>query len=167
MNTHAVEIRSPATGEVTDACRGPAPDGACPRAGRNGVVPCAGRLIAPRDGDPRYWPVWVPPGCRHCQLGWNEQALACLHEAERCHDKWRAGLVRETERVLLLAARRDRRYRRMTDRQLRITAQWRWRLSSCAAALSRSEEKQRERARLYLSLAEHQLATEPPPVASR
>lgn len=93
--------------------------------------------------------------------------MACLHEAERSHAKWQAGLARETRRVLVLAAERDPRYRRMTDLQLRTTALWRWRLSSYAASLSQSEQKQRDRARLYLALAEHQRAAAPPPVANR
>ncbi|GIF12873.1 hypothetical protein [Actinoplanes teichomyceticus] len=161
MSTTTVAIREPVTGQVIDVCRGPTPAGVCPRAGRDGVVPCAGHLVGPPQGDARYWPVWVPPGCRQCRLNWNEQAAGCLREAERCRDRWHAGLVRETDRVYAQAAAGDPRFRRMSDRELRITALWRWRLSSRALALRRAERKQRDWSRLYLSLAEQQREAAP------
>ncbi|GAA2673550.1 hypothetical protein [Actinoplanes palleronii] len=161
MRSQTIEIRSPATGRLLGTCHGPEPDGACPLVRPDGVVPCAGRLVSPRGGDPRYWPVWVSPGCRQCRLNWNEQAAACLREAERCRARWRRGLERETDRVRIQAAHRDPRYRRMTDRELRVTALWRWRLSSRAQALRHTEQKHRDWSRLYLSLAEQQRASTP------
>ncbi|GAA4607413.1 hypothetical protein BJY16_006322 [Actinoplanes octamycinicus] len=162
MSTRAIEIRDPSTGEITDRCQGPGPDGACPRTGRHGVVPCAGRLIGPRGADPRYWPIWVPPGCRQCRLNWNAQAATCLRAAERCHDQWEEGLAQEIAHVRTQAARGDPRFRDMSARQQRVTALWRWRLSSPAQGLRQAEQKQRDRSRLYLSLAEQQRAGTPP-----
>ncbi|BCY09403.1 hypothetical protein [Actinoplanes sp. L3-i22] len=164
MNTRVVEIRNPATGAVTGTCQGPTPAGSCPYAGRDGVVPCAGRLVGPAEGDPRCWPVWVPPGCRQCRITFNDQAVACLRAAERYRDQWDAGLHRERERVRALAARKDPRFRGMSDRQLQVTALWRWRLSGPAQGLRHAEQKQRDWGRMYLALAEQQRAATPPVV---
>jgi hypothetical protein len=101
------------------------------------------------------WPVLVPRDYRHCEVGWNEQALVCLQEAEACRAEWRAGAATETKRVFARAAAGDARYRKMTVSQLQKTGLWRWRLSTSAIQLARSEGKHRERARLYLSFAEH------------
>lgn len=155
MTSIGIRVLDPTTGELVTVCRGPASSGACPFTGKDGVVPCSGLLISPPDADPRLWPVYVPPGQRHCEFSWNDLASACLRKAEACRRKSRAGLDRETRRVTVLAAAGDPRYRRMTASELRSTARWRWRLSPRAQALSRSEEKQRERARMYLSFAEH------------
>ncbi|MFI1996650.1 hypothetical protein [Actinoplanes sp. NPDC020271] len=161
MTERIVEIRDPATGQVTDICHGPAPDGDCPGRGRDGVVPCAGMLVQPHGGDPRLWPVAVPPGCRGCRLTWNEQAAACTRRAESCRDQWQEGLEQEIYLVRVLAARKDPRFRHMSTRQLRITAFWRWRLSAQAQGLRHSEQKQRDWARMYLALAEQQRAATP------
>ncbi|WIM92943.1 hypothetical protein ACTOB_004903 [Actinoplanes oblitus] len=163
MTMRTVEIRDPSTGEITDRCHGPGPDGACPRTGRHGVVPCAGRLIGPRGGDPRYWPVEVPRGCRQCRLTWNDQAAACLRAAERCRAEWETGLALEIAHVRERAALGDPRFRDMSIRQQRVTALWRWRLSGPAQGLRHAEQKERDRSRLYLALAEQQRAGSPPP----
>lgn len=89
-------------------CRGPYPSGACPLAGPDGVVPCAGFLIAPADADSEYWPLPIPRGYRHCDVVWNERAQAGLHNAERARERWQAGLIRETKRVRRLAAEKTR-----------------------------------------------------------
>jgi hypothetical protein len=60
MSTQSIEILDPGTGKVVDVCRGPTSSGRCPRAGMNGVVPCAGHLIRPPGADRRLWPLSVP-----------------------------------------------------------------------------------------------------------
>jgi hypothetical protein len=154
MRAQRIEIRDPDTGGLVGVCQGPAASGACPSAGPNGVVPCAGRLISPPHPDRRLWPLAVPRGYRYCELGWTARALSCLTEAENCRDKWNAGADRETERVFARAAGGDPRYRAMTPSQLSTTGRWRWRLSTSAMQLSRAEERARERARLYLRFAD-------------
>lgn len=151
MTTRTIHIVDPVTGTCVRVCRGPRPSGVCPLAGPGGVVPCAGYLIAPAGGDPEYWPVPIPRGYRHCDVIWNERAQSGLHNAERARDQWQKGLERETQRVRALAAGRDPRYRRMTDRELRTTALWRWRLTGEAVALRRSEEKNERQADTYLA----------------
>jgi hypothetical protein len=162
MTTQSIQVLDPDTGMVIGVCRGPTPSGRCPLAGRNGVVPCAGRLISPPDADDRFWPLSVPRNHRHCEFGWNARAVADLEEAEACRAKWRAGAARETKRVFARAAAGDPRYRRMTTRQLESTGLWRWRLSTSAIQLSRSEEKHEKRARMYLNFAEYRRLTAAP-----
>jgi hypothetical protein len=154
MITQDVQIRDQVTGKLVGVCRGPDATGACPRAGKNGVVPCAGCLILPPNADPRLWPLPVPPNYRFCELGWNARALTCLDEAEVCREKYEAGAAKETKRVFARAAAGDPRYKKMTTRELKITGRWRWRLSTAAQRLARAEEKHRERAHMYLSFAE-------------
>lgn len=155
MTTNGIQIRDPVTGALFGVCSGPTERGTCPRAARNGVVPCAGHLIQPRVGDPQYWPVYVPAGYRHCEVGWHEQAAACMQKALACRRQWHAGLKEQTRRIMDRAAAGDPRYRTMTVRQVEKTAWWYWRLSPYAGRLSQSEIKCRERARLYLRIAEH------------
>jgi hypothetical protein len=154
MSTQDVQILDPTTGELVAVCRGPTATGKCPRAGKNGVVPCAGCLLLPPHADHRLWPMSVPADYRFCELGWNARALTCLDAAETCRVKWEAGAARETERVFARAAAGDPRYRKMTPRELKTTGRWRWRLSTSAIQLARAEEKHRERASMYLSFAE-------------
>lgn len=152
MTTIRVHILHPATGRLLGACRGPTASGACPLAGEDGVVPCAGFLIAPATtADPEYWPLPVPAGYRHCDLRWNELAEAGLRGAENCRARWQAGLERERRRARVLARSRDPRYRWMTTAELEKTARWRWRLSPDAQALRRSERKYQEQAATYLA----------------
>jgi hypothetical protein len=69
-----VDILDDATLEVVDQCYGPV-GGACPKAGADGVVACAGRRIDPGDGRPEYVRLQVPAGSRHCPLAWNLEAF--------------------------------------------------------------------------------------------
>lgn len=151
MATRSIRVIDPATGECVRTCHGPSPAGACPLAGPNGVVPCAGMLIEPADADPEYWPLPVPVGFRHCDVIWNERAQSGLREAERAREQWEAGLRRETERVRQLAARNDPRYRNMSERDLQKTALWRWRLTGLAQSRRRAEEKNERQADTYLA----------------
>jgi len=164
MITNRIKILDPDTGAIVDVCHGPTPDGGCPRARRNGVVPCAGYLISPPEADPRLWPLPVPRDYRHCELGWSEQALRCLEKAETYRRRWRAGAARETGRVFERAAQRDPRFRKMTRLQLLDTGLRRWRLTGSAVQLARAEKRQRERARLYLSFAEFRRTTATAPL---
>jgi hypothetical protein len=145
-----IHILHPVTGECVRVCRGPSPSGACPLAGPDGVVPCAGYLIAPAGVHPESWPLPVPQGYRHCDVTWNQLAQSGLHNAERARERWQAGLARETERVRSLAAAKDPRYRKMTDRELEMTALWRWRPTGQAQSLRRSEERNERQAHTYL-----------------
>ncbi|GID91577.1 hypothetical protein ACFQFC_01890 [Amorphoplanes digitatis] len=77
-----------------------------------------------------------------------------MPQAEACRAEWDAGAAHETRRVFARAAAGDRRYNKMTTRQLKKTGLWRWRLSTSAIQLTKSEQKQRERARIYLRFAE-------------
>jgi hypothetical protein len=154
MISKDIAILDPGTGARIGICHGPTASGTCPFARRNGIVPCAGRLIAPPGADHRFWPLAVPPDHRYCELGWNALAVACLAEAEDCRAKWRAGADSETRRVLARAAKGDPRYRKMTPAQLKTTGLWRWRLSTSAVQLRKAEDKQRERARAYLGFSE-------------
>jgi hypothetical protein len=146
-----IRVLHPVTGECVRTCHGPSPSGACPLAGPDGVVPCAGFLIAPAGADPEYWPLPIPDGYRHCDVIWNERAQSGLHHAERARERWQAGLNREIERVRALAAANDPRYRNMSSRDLGTTALWRWRLTGEAQALRRSEEKNERQADTYLA----------------
>ncbi|MFI7547887.1 hypothetical protein [Actinoplanes sp. NPDC049599] len=152
MTTETIQILDPRTGKVLRHCRGPTAAGTCPLAGPDGVVPCAGSMIAPLHGDAQYWPLHVPPDYRHCDVPWNERALSCLRKADDCRRRWDEGLDREIWRVKTLAAARDPRYRNMTSAELRATARWRWRLSAAGQALRKSEQNSRARAEQYLDL---------------
>ncbi|MCM4084367.1 hypothetical protein [Paractinoplanes hotanensis] len=155
MTKRSIRILDPATGRGVRVCPGPSSTGACPLARPDGVVPCAGFLIAPAAADPEYWPLPIPIGYRHCDVIWNERARTGLHKAERAHEQWQAGLNREVQRVRKLAAGGDPRYRRMTDRNLEKTALWRWRLTGQAQALRRSEEKNERQAETYLAFVKY------------
>jgi len=154
MITQRIEILDPDSGEPVSSCRGPTAEGGCPRARRDGVVPCAGYLVRPVGADPRLWPLPIPRGYRHCEVSWDAQATTCLGRAEVSRRRWRAGAARETEKVFALARAKDPRYRKMTPRQLRDTGWRRWRQSGAGVQLARSERRNREQARLYLSFAE-------------
>ncbi|GAA0504855.1 hypothetical protein Ade02nite_70840 [Paractinoplanes deccanensis] len=153
--TRIVRILDPRTGEVVRVCRGPGPSGVCPLRGANGVVPCAGFLIAPVGGDPQYWPLSVPRGYLHCDVPWNERARAYMTKAQRSHARWAEGLAHETSRLYRLAAAGDRRYRKMSPYELETTALWRWRKSPFAEADRRREERSRHRAGTYLGFIRH------------
>ncbi|MEV4346453.1 hypothetical protein AB0J83_18455 [Actinoplanes sp. NPDC049596] len=155
MSGRGIRILDPRTGKLTGRCPGPASSGECPLAGADGVVPCAGLLIEPVSADPEYWPLAVPRGYRHCDVPWNERARAYMRKAQRSHARWAEGLEQETSRIFRLAASGDRRYRDMTDYQLRTTALWRWRKSPFAEADRRREERSRHRAGVYLSFVRH------------
>ncbi|MEV0895416.1 hypothetical protein [Actinoplanes sp. NPDC049802] len=155
MRTDGIRVLHPATGELIRVCPGPDRSGGCPLAAPNGVVPCAGLLIAPQPADPEYWPLPVPHGYRYCDVPWNVRARACLRKAEWLRERWRAGLRQETERVWVLAGRHDPRYRKMTPHELNATALWRWRLSAAGQALRRAEQKAQEQGETYLAFTEH------------
>lgn len=154
MITQHIEILDPATGEPVGSCHGPTATGGCPRARKDGVVPCAGYLVRPVGADSRLWPLPIPRGYRHCEISWDAQADKCLRRAEISRRRWLAGAARETERIFALARAGDRRYRKMTPRQLRDTGWRRWRESDAGIRLAGWERRQREQARLYLSFAE-------------
>jgi hypothetical protein len=116
MNTQSIEILDPGTGKVVDVCRGLTSSGRCPRAGMNGVVPCASHLIRPPGADRRLVAVVGAPELRYCDLGWNAKAISCLTEAGACRDKWKAGAASETRRVFARAAAGDPRYRAIRQR---------------------------------------------------
>ncbi|SNY59133.1 hypothetical protein [Paractinoplanes atraurantiacus] len=151
MTRTDIRIFDPRTGELVRRCAGPTPAGLCPIIGEDGVVPCAGLLIAPAGADPEYWPLSVPRGYRHCDLPWNERAWAYARRAQRSHARWAQGLAEETARIFRLAAKGDRRYRDMDEYELRTTALWRWRKSPFAEADRSREERSRHRAGAYLS----------------
>jgi hypothetical protein len=159
MTTRRIQVRQPRSGKIVGVCPGPTDAGACPFAGPGGVVPCAGFLIGPPGADPRYWPLPVPAGYRHCDVPWNEMAAASLDKAEQCRRRWRAGLRHRTARVRTLAVRGDPRYRAMSPHDLDLTALWYWRLSSTAQGLRRGEKRAQERAETYLAFAEHRRDT--------
>ncbi|GGN52004.1 hypothetical protein FHR83_008810 [Actinoplanes campanulatus] len=154
MTLREIQILHPVTGEVLHTCPGPDPSGRCPMAGPDGVVPCAGLMIAPPRPDPPYWPLRIPPGYRYCDVPWNEKVRACLRKAENCRRRWDAGLRRSNMRVHYLAEHRDPRYRKMSPRDLDVTALWYWRLSGTAQGLRRSEQRAQEQADTYLAAAE-------------
>lgn len=162
MTIQRIDILDPATGSAVDHCRGPTGTGACPRAGRDGVVACAGRLMAPLNGDPQFWPVWVRPNSRHCALNWNRRALSCLRQAEAYRDQWLARLTMETDYVAARAAAGDLRFTRMTPRELELTGRWRWILSPQARHLAELEQRYRRRAYMYLAFANFQVRSTPP-----
>lgn len=151
MTMNLIRVLDPDTGETVRVCHGPSRTGACPLAGPDGVVPCAGLLIAPSRPDPEYWPLPVPAGYRHCDVIWNERARSGLDKAEQAREQWQAGLSREIKRVRYLASVKDPRYRKMTERELEKTALWRWRLTGEAQSLRRSEEKNERQAEAYLA----------------
>lgn len=155
MTTDGIQVLHPVTGGVVRICRGPTPSGRCPFTAPGGIVPCAGMLLAPMHADPTCWPVRVPAGYRHCDLPGNERAQACLRKAENCRQRWQRGLERETQRMMILAAARDPRYRKMTTTQLKRTALWCWRLSAAGQALRRSEAHSREQAHDYLEFLKY------------
>jgi len=136
--------------------------GICPRTSRDGIVPCAGCLVAPLNADPEYGPLWVPPNSRHCVLGWSLQAILSLKQAESYHDQWLAGLTREINHVKVRAAYRDHRFEYMTPKELERTGRWRWTHSHQAKSLDVLERDSRERARMYLAFAEFQQRATPP-----
>lgn len=162
MTTQSVEIRNATTGAVVDHCRGPSETGVCPRAGRDGVVACAGRLVVPPDADPRHGPLWVPPESRHCVLGWSLQAILHLKQAEMYHRQWLAGLAKEINHVRVRAEYRDSRFEYMTPSELERIGRWRWTHSHRAKSLDALERDCRERARMYLAFAEFRLRATPP-----
>ncbi|MBM2616294.1 hypothetical protein JIG36_12075 [Actinoplanes sp. LDG1-06] len=157
--TRTIHILDPDTGLLVRVCRGPSAAGACPLAGPDGVVPCAGFLVAPAGADPEYWPLPIPLGYRHCDVTWNERARSGLDKAERAQARWQAGLDRELRRVRVLAGAKDPRYRRMTDRDLEKTALWRWRLTGEAQSLRRSQEKNERQAQSYLAFMRYRRAS--------
>lgn len=69
-----VDILDHRTRQVLGHCYGPTLAGGCPGAGADGVVPCAGHLIASLAGGPEHWMVRVPPGSRRCPLAWEDTA---------------------------------------------------------------------------------------------
>ena len=73
MIEQEVDILDELTLEVVDHCLGPV-GGACPKAGVDGVVACAGYRIDPNDGRPEYVRLQVLPGTRHCPLAWDLEA---------------------------------------------------------------------------------------------
>lgn len=162
MTIQRIDILDPATGAVVDQCRGTTSTGACPRAGRDGVVACAGRLMAPLKGDPQYWPVWVRPNSRHCSLNWNRSAQFWLRQAEGYRDQWYARLTAEINYVKARAAAGDPRFKRMTPRELEVTGRWRWILSLQARHLVELEQTYRRRAHMYLTFVEFQGRSSPP-----
>jgi hypothetical protein len=162
MTSQNVEIRDQATGTVVDHCKGPTETGACPRAGKDGVVACANRLIAPSHADPRYWPLWVPPNSRHCALNWNLQAVDALEQAESHRNQWLAGLAKETEYVKRRADEGDPRFAFMTSAELERVGRWRWTHTHRAKSLDSWEHTYRERARIYLAFAELRTRSTPP-----
>jgi hypothetical protein len=155
MTTQSIRILHPVTGALVGRCRGPTESGVCPKAGPNGVVPCAGMMIAAAEPDPGYWPVPIPRGYRHCDLPWNEKVRSCLRESEHCRQRWQSGLKRETLRLRALARSGDPRYRKMTERDLDITALWYWRLSVAAKSLHHAEKRAQHQAKVYLDLTEY------------
>lgn len=167
MATRSIRVLHPVSGACVRICRGPSPSGICPLAGPDGVVPCVGFLIAPADADPEYWPLPIPAGYRHCDVIWNERAQSGLHKAEHARRRWQAGLNRETERVRTLARANDPRYRKMTERELRQTALWRWRLTGEAQSLRRSEEKNERQADTYLGFIKFRRGAASVPAVSR
>lgn len=74
MSDDGADILHPITREVVDHCDGPVA-GHCPRAGRGGVVACAGHNIHPDNGAPEYVMLWIPPNSRQCPLAWNLGAV--------------------------------------------------------------------------------------------
>jgi hypothetical protein len=74
MGDDGVDILDDITLEVVDHCDGPV-GGRCPRAGADGVVPCAGHRIDPAEASPEYALLQVPAGSRHCPLTWNLEAF--------------------------------------------------------------------------------------------
>jgi hypothetical protein len=70
-----VDILDPITDEVINHCSGPTADGGCPRAGRDGVVPCNGYRVAGQGSGPEYWNLFVPPDSQHCPGAWKLEAL--------------------------------------------------------------------------------------------
>jgi len=155
MTTQSIRILHPVTGELIRQCRGPTESGVCPLAGPGGVVPCAGMMIAAAEPDPGYWPIPIPRGYRHCDLPWNEKIRSCLRKSEHCRRRWQSGLKRETLRIRTLARYGDPRYRKMTERELDITALWYWRLTVAAKSLRRAEERAQHQAKVYLDLTEY------------
>jgi hypothetical protein len=154
MNT-TIRVRQPETGTIVRSCPGPTAAGACPFAGADGVVPCAGHLIEPDRADAQHWPLPIPHGYRYCDIPWHEKAAAALRKAENCRNQWRAGLDRRTARIRYLAAHHDPRYRDMSPRQLELTALWYWRLSTEAQGLRHAEKRAQEEAETYLAFIEH------------
>lgn len=74
MGGTRVDILDASTREVVDHCYGPTQAGRCPRADRDGIVPCSGRCIVPLGEGPECWLRWVPPASRRCSLVWNPDA---------------------------------------------------------------------------------------------
>jgi hypothetical protein len=159
MKRSEIQILDPRTGDLVGTCQGPTASNSCPLVDENGVVPCAGFLIAPADGDHQYWPLLIPRGYLHCDVPWNERAQAYVRKAQRSHARWAEGLNAETERLFRLAAAGDRRYRNMDKYALRTTALWRWRKSPFAEGDRQREERSRHRASAYLSFLRHRRST--------
>ncbi|WP_164842719.1 hypothetical protein [Actinoplanes solisilvae] len=159
MNRSEIRILDPRKGDLVTVCRGPTASNACPLADENGVVACAGFLIAPADGDPEYWPLSIPRGYLHCDVPWNERARTYARKAQRSHARWAEGLEAERARLFRLAAAGDRRYRDMDEYELRTTALWRWRKSPFAEGDRQREERSRHRASAYLSFLRHRRST--------
>jgi hypothetical protein len=70
-----VDILDPITNEVVNQCYGPAREGICPQAGRNGVVLCQGCRVAGKKAGPEYWNIWVPPDSQQCPRAWTLEVL--------------------------------------------------------------------------------------------
>jgi hypothetical protein len=155
MTTRKIQIRQPGTNAIVGTCPGPAEAGTCPFADATGVVPCAGFLIEPAGADHQHWPLPIPAGYRHCDVPWNERAVASLRKAENCRRQWQTGLRNRRTRVRRQAAGRDPRYRDMSPRDLDLTALWYWRLSTTAQGLRRGEKRAQEEAETYLAFTEH------------